>query len=73
MVRFLIRNGVRKGFLGGSRPWAIIGGLALGGRWLKRLARRQPETVYCEELAPGQSLVISSPAKVSRRGRRRGR
>ena len=59
MVGFLLRQGFRKGVLGGSRRWLVVGGAALGVRLLGKLARREPEVVYCEELSPGESLVIA--------------
>lgn len=59
MLAFLLRNGFRKGVLGGSRRWLIVGGAALGVRVLGKLARREPEVVYCEELSPGEALVIA--------------
>ncbi|MGH9165445.1 MAG: hypothetical protein ACRDZW_08050 [Acidimicrobiales bacterium] len=70
MLRFLVRNGIRKGFLGGSRPWAVVGGLALGGRALKRLASPKPEVVYCEKIEPGQSLLITRESPHRRAGRK---
>lgn len=59
MLRTLARTGFRKGLIGGSRPWLILGAVAGGARLLGRMARREPEVVYCEPLEPGQRLVIS--------------
>jgi hypothetical protein len=59
MLSLLLRQGFRKGVLGGSRRWLVIGGAALGMRVLGKLTRREPEVVYCEELAPGEALVIT--------------
>ena len=59
MLRTLIRNGFRKGLLGGSRPWLVVGAAAGGIRLLGRMARRESRVVYCEKLEPGERLVIS--------------
>ncbi len=59
MLRTLIRIGVRKGLIGGSRPWFVVGAAAGALRLLGRLAAKEPEVVYCEDLEPGQALVIT--------------
>lgn len=59
MLSLLLRHGFRKGVLGGNRRWLVVGGAALGVRVLGRLARREPEVVYCEELSPGEALVVA--------------
>lgn len=60
MLAFLLRNGMRKGFLGGSRFWTIIGAGAVTARLVRRFLGSTPEVVYREELRPGESLVISN-------------
>lgn len=57
--RLLLLGGVRKGLLGGSRPWLVIGALAGAARVLGRMKAKEAKVVYCEELGQGQSLVIS--------------
>ena len=57
MLRSLIRIGFARGF-GGSRGWMTVGFAATGLHLLRRMVAREPEVVYCEELRPGQSLVI---------------
>jgi hypothetical protein len=59
MLRFLLRQGFRRGVLQGSRPWLVVGGAALGLRVLRTLSGGRPETVYSEKLAPGETLVIA--------------
>jgi hypothetical protein len=59
MLRSLTRLGLTRGLLGGSRVWMGLGAAAFGVRALSRLAARRPEVVYSEDLAPGQSLVIT--------------
>lgn len=55
-----MRAGLRKGLLGGSRPWLYVGVAAAGARLLARMARREEEVVYREELQPGESVVVST-------------
>jgi hypothetical protein len=57
MLRSLIRIGFARG-IGGSRGWLALGVAAGGLQVLRRMAKREAEAVYCEELHPGQSLVI---------------
>ena len=59
MLRILIRSGLRKGLLGGSKPWLIVGAAAGGIRLLGRMAAREPDVVYCEKLEPGERMVVS--------------
>jgi hypothetical protein len=59
VLKTLVRIGLTKGLLGGSKPWLILGAAAGGVRLLGRMAAREPEVVYCEKLEPGQRLVIS--------------
>ena len=66
MLRTLLRMGFRKGLVGGSKPWLLLGATAGGIRLLGRMARREPEVVYCEELHPGQRLVITHLTETTR-------
>lgn len=59
MVRWLWRTGLRRGILGGSRPWFAVAVAAGGLRLLRRLSGREPEVVFSQELPPGATLVIS--------------
>ena len=58
LVRLLLRNGWRRGVLGGSRPWLVAGGVALSVRVLQKLIASEEKVVYSEELEPGETLVI---------------
>lgn len=71
MGRYLLARAFRKGFLGGSRFWTVLGTLGVAMRVLKRLTSDKPEVAYSGELRPGQTIVISHDrsAKVVRRGR----
>jgi len=57
MLKTLVRIGFARG-LGGSRGWLTLGVVAGGLRLLRRLAKREEDVVYLEELHPGQSVVI---------------
>ena len=57
MLKTLIRLGFARG-VGGSRGWLAVGFTAGGLHLLRRAVKREPEVVYCEELHPGQSVVI---------------
>ena len=59
MVKRLMRTGLRRGLLGGSRPWLVVGAGAAGLRIVRRLTASKPEVVYSEELVPGTTLLIS--------------
>jgi hypothetical protein len=57
MLKSLVRIGFARG-IGGSRAWLTVGVVAGGLRLLRKMAKREADVVYCEELRPGQSLVI---------------
>jgi hypothetical protein len=57
MLKSLARIGFARGF-GGSRVWLTVGVVAGGLRLLKKMAKREADVVYLEELRPGQSMVI---------------
>ncbi|WP_419928706.1 hypothetical protein [Candidatus Poriferisocius sp.] len=57
---YLRRQAIRRGIMGGSRGWLILGGIAWGLRLLNRVANtRRLRTVLVEELRPGESIHIS--------------
>lgn len=60
MLNRLIRNGLKQGLLGGSRPWLVVGGAALALRVLRKLAGNEEEVVYREELRPGEAVVVAN-------------
>ena len=57
MLKSLVRIGFARG-IGGSRAWLTLVVVAGGLRMLKKVAKREPDVVYREELHPGQSVVI---------------
>ena len=58
MLRRLTRTGLRRGLMGGSKPWLAVGAAAGAFRLLGRVAGKQPKVVYCEPLHPGETLII---------------
>ena len=57
---YLRRQAIRRGVVGGSRGWLILGGAVWGIRLLRRMAStRQLRKVLSQELRPGDSLLIS--------------
>lgn len=63
VVRRLMREGWRRGVLGGSPAWTAAGGLAVLGYLAGRAWRREPELVFSEKLVPGQALRIVHAAR----------
>jgi hypothetical protein len=62
MVKWLFRQGLRRGIAGGNRTWMYV---AVGAGLLRlftKLAGTDEKVVLSEELKPGQALIISSPA-----------
>ena len=57
MLKTLRRIGLARG-IGGSRGWLALGLAAGGLQMVRKALKREPDVVYCEELHPGQSLVI---------------
>jgi hypothetical protein len=55
----LQREGVRRGLFGTSRAWTAIAVGSFTLRQLKKLAKRDAEVVHCQELKPGESILIS--------------
>lgn len=55
---WLFGRGVRRGFLGGSRFWTVVGAVAALARLLKWVKREK--VVYHEELLPGQSIIVAN-------------
>ena len=57
MLKTLVRIGFARG-IGGSRAWLTLGVVAGGLRMLRKMAKREADIVYLEELHPGQSMTI---------------
>jgi hypothetical protein len=69
-LRRLTRAGLRRGLFEGSRPWLVVGAAASGMRLLGRLTRRESETVYVENLKPGETIEISVHAAEPKKRRK---
>ena len=60
MLGLLLRQGLKRGVLGGNRTWLLVGGAALALRVVQKLSGSEPKVVYSEELKPGEALVIAN-------------
>jgi hypothetical protein len=60
LVTMLRRQAVRRGIFGGSSGWAAVAVGTWGYTTLKKLARREAEVVFLEELKPGERIIISN-------------
>ena len=70
LLQALIRNGLRRGVLGGSQVWAIVWLVAFAYR---RWGLRHPQVVYSEELGVGQRLEIVHFQPEEKRRKRSGK
>ena len=59
MLKRLSTLAISRGLLGGSKPWLVIGGGVALLRFFQWAGRDTEDTVFCEELQPGETLVIS--------------
>jgi hypothetical protein len=59
LLRIGLRQGLGRGLLGGSRPWLVLGGVALAWRVVRKIAGSESVVVYSERLEPGQTVVIA--------------
>lgn len=59
IAAFIWRTALRRGLLGGSRPWMTVFAVVGVTKLLRRLAGAQPETVFSHKLEPGEGLVIT--------------
>ena len=58
LVGRLIKTGLRRGLMEGSRGWLYIGGTAVLLRVARRLLVEAPETVFETEIKPGQAIEV---------------
>ena len=56
---YVWRTAVQRGLLGGDRTWMTVFAVFGAAKLMRRIAGSVPETVYREELAPGQALIIT--------------
>ena len=75
MLNYLRRRAQFKGVVGGSRGWAIVWAVLMGGRLLRRVTSDAPEVVFTRKLRAGESVVIRSehpePSKRKQRKQRK--
>ena len=70
--RYIRMNALRRGLLGGSRPWLAVFVLGLLGRQMGKVTKRgETPLVLSEALKPGEALLIThiAPKRRVRRGR----
>lgn len=70
---FLRAGAVRKGLIGGSTGWMVIGAFVWVPRLLRRVLGRRPEVVATERIEAGQGVVIHSYRPATRGERRAAR
>lgn len=58
VLRALIRAGWNKGVRGGSRPWLMVGAVALLGELARRGLSRREEVIWSGPVAPGQVVTV---------------
>ncbi len=61
---------LRRGVLGGSRPWMVVAAVLWGARLVRRASSRRPEVVSIERLKPGQTVQVTALQPTGRRGAR---
>jgi hypothetical protein len=70
--RYIRMNALRRGLLGGSRPWLAVFVLGILGRQMGKVTKRgEMPLVLSEALKPGEALLIThlAPKRRGRRGR----
>lgn len=73
MLQWLRLAGLRRGLLGGSRIFIVIGAVAWGLRVIQLVTRRE-SLALATELKPGEALLIThepGPVKGGKRRRKR--
>lgn len=63
MIGFLLRMGLNRGLLGGSRLFGTLGAVAGLVRLAQRLAGTAPKTLYTHKMKDGEVLVIGDAVK----------
>jgi len=74
IVSRVMRTGIRRGVVDGSRGWLYLGITAAAIQLARRLFTEAPETVFQTELKPGQGIEVRTVARGdSDRGSKRTR
>ncbi len=58
LLRLGMRHGLRRGLLGGSTAWLVVGGAAVVGHLALRGLARNEDVVWSGELQPGQVVTV---------------
>lgn len=58
LLRAGMRHGWRKGILGGSSTWVVVGGAAVIGHLARKALVRSEDVIWSGELAPGHVLTV---------------
>ncbi len=74
IVGRLVRTGLRRGLVEGSRGWLYVGMTAAAVGIARRLLTEPPETLFVSEVKPGQRIEIGTVKRdADRRGATRTR
>lgn len=68
---YLKRMSTRRGFLGSSTVWMVIGVFVHGSATFKRVTGRQTEVIDVSGLGPGRFMHITTAEPMTRKRRRR--
>lgn len=74
-ISMLRRKALRRGLLGGSTGWMVVGALVYAPRLARKAFGRPERVVATERLKPGQFVRIDAvrpPTRSERRAARRG-
>jgi hypothetical protein len=71
MLKLLLRAGLRRGLVGGSRSWMVVAAIVGGLRLLKRLFKSEPKVVLSEKLGPNDVFLIRHGGLWSEKPRRK--
>jgi hypothetical protein len=63
IVAKVMRTGLRRGVIDGSRGWLYLGITAAAIQVAKRVFTEPPETVFQTELKPGQGIEVRTVAR----------
>jgi hypothetical protein len=69
----LKREALRKGIFGQSLAWKLVAVVAFGGPLVRRLVSKSPDVLTVEKLQPGQAILITTMAALSRAERKQAR
>jgi hypothetical protein len=72
-VATLKRQSLRKGVLGQSLAWKLVAVVAFGGPLIRRMVSRNADVLTVEKLEPGQAILITTMAALSRAERKQAK